>query len=133
MNNLRNKVSLIGFLGKDPELKSLDSGTTLAKFSIATNETYLNNQGEKISNTTWHSIVAWGKLAEICGQILKKGAEVVIEGKLINRNYEDATGTKRYVSEIHMNEMLLVGNRVLAKTEEPESTLEETDLASTES
>ena len=132
MNSLKNKVSLIGFLGKDPEIKSLESGNTLAKFSIATNETYLNGQGEKVSNTTWHPIVAWGKLAEICGQILKKGSEVVIQGKLINRSYEDSTGVKRYITEIQLNEMLLVGSKSSSKPEELESTLVDNEPASAE-
>ncbi len=82
MNKLKNRVQLIGFLGSDPELKSLESGNTLAKFSSATNETYLNAQGEKVTNTTWHSLVVWNKLAELCGKVLKKGSEVVVEGSL---------------------------------------------------
>ena len=109
MNALRNKVQLIGHLGNDPEIVNLESGTKLAKFSIATNETYKNAKGEKVEETQWHNIVAWGKTAEIVESYLTKGKEVAIEGKLTNRSYETKTGEKRYVTEIKCNELLMLG------------------------
>jgi single-strand DNA-binding protein len=109
MNALRNKVQLIGHLGNDPEIVNLESGTKLAKFSIATNETYKNAQGEKVEDTQWHNIVAWGKTAEIVESYLTKGKEVAIEGKLTNRSYETKTGEKRYITEIKCNELLMLG------------------------
>jgi single-strand DNA-binding protein len=111
MNSLKNKVTLIGNLGMDPELKELDSGRKLAKVSIATNESYKNNKGEKVTETQWHNLVAWGKTAEFMGKYLQKGSEVVIEGKLINRNYTDKDGAKKYITEIQVNDMLIVGTR----------------------
>jgi single-strand DNA-binding protein len=111
MNSLKNKVTLIGNLGMDPELKELDSGRKLAKVSIATNESYKNNKGEKVTETQWHNLVAWGKTAEFMGKYLQKGSEVVIEGKLINRNYTDKDGAKKYITEIQVNDMLIVGSR----------------------
>jgi len=109
MNSLRNKVQLIGNLGNDPEIITLENGTKLAKFSIATNESYKNAKGEKVTDTQWHNIVAWGKLAEISEDFLSKGKEVMIEGKLMNRSYETKEGEKRYVTEIKCNEMLMLG------------------------
>lgn len=94
MNSLRNKVQLIGNLGNDPEIITLENGTKLAKFSIATNESYKNAKGEKVTDTQWHNIVAWGKLAEISEDFLSKGKEVMIEGKLTNRSYETNEGEK---------------------------------------
>lgn len=109
MNALRNKVQLIGNLGMDPEVKSLDGGKKLAKMSLATNESYKNAQGEKVTETQWHNLVAWGKTAEIAEKFLNKGSEVVVEGKLIHRNYTDKDGVKRYVTEVEVSELLLVG------------------------
>ncbi len=109
MNALRNKVQLIGNLGNDPEIVTLDSGTKLAKFSIATNESYKNTQGEKVTDTEWHNVVAWGKTAEIVENYLVKGNEVAIEGKLTHRKYETKEGEKRYITEIKCNELLMLG------------------------
>jgi single-strand DNA-binding protein len=108
MNALRNKVQLIGNLGMNPEVKTLDGGKKLAKFSIATNESYKTAKGEKVTETQWHNVVAWGKTAEIIEKFLKKGSEVAIEGKLVNRNYEDKDGIKRYVTEIEAHELLML-------------------------
>ena len=108
MNALRNKVQLIGNLGMDPEIKNLDGGKKLAKMSIATNETYKNNKGEKVTETQWHNLIAWGKTAEICEKFLKKGSEIAVEGKLVNRNYTDKEGIKRYVTEIEIHEVLML-------------------------
>jgi single-strand DNA-binding protein len=109
MYSLRNKVQLIGNLGKVPEIKNTDSGKKLAKFSVATNEIYTNNKGEKVKETQWHNLVAWGKLAEIAEKFLDKGSEVVIEGKIITKDYLDKDGNKKYTTEIQVNEMLLMG------------------------
>lgn len=112
MNNLRNRVQLIGNLGMDPEFREFNSGKTkLAKFSLATSESYKNAEGKKITETQWHNVVAWGSSAEIAERFLKKGKEVAIEGKLIHRSYEDKEGIKRYTSEIVVNEILLIGAR----------------------
>jgi len=108
MNTLRNKVQLIGNLGNDPEIINLESGKTLAKFSIATNESYTNNKGEKITDTQWHNVVAWGKTAQIIEKYVGKGKEVAIEGKLTNRSYETKTGEKRYITEIVCNELMML-------------------------
>tara|TARA_B110000305_G_C19318124_1_gene577531 strand:- start:722 stop:1057 length:336 start_codon:yes stop_codon:yes gene_type:complete len=105
---IRNKVQLIGNLGDDPKITKLENGNSLAKFSIATNESYLNKTGDRVENTQWHNIIAWGKTAEIVEKILKKGNEVVIEGKLVNRSYEDDNGVKKYITEIQANELLKI-------------------------
>ena len=109
MNALRNKVQLIGNLGNDPEIVNLDGGNKLAKFSIATNETYKNAKGEKVTDTQWHNVVAWGKTAEIVENYLTKGNEVAVEGKLTHRSYETKEGEKRYITEIRCNELLMLG------------------------
>lgn len=109
MNSLKNKVQLIGNLGNDPEMITMENGSKLAKFSIATNETYKNAEGEKVTDTQWHNIVAWGKLAEIAENYLAKGKEVMIEGKLMTRSYETKDGDKRYITEVKCNEMLMLG------------------------
>ena len=109
MYALKNKVQLIGNLGNAPEVKNTENGKKLARFSMATNETYRGRTGEKITETTWHNVVAWGKVADIAEKFLTKGKEVAIEGKLVNRSYTDKDGIKRYVTEIQVNELLLIG------------------------
>jgi len=111
MNALRNKVQLIGNLGNAPEVKSTETGKKLARFSIATNENYLNINGEKVTETTWHNLIAWDKLAGIVEKYLKKGSEVVIEGKLINRSYTDKKGNKKFITEVQVNELLMIGDK----------------------
>ena len=108
MNSLRNKVQLIGRLGQEPEIITLDSGKKLAKFSIATNEKYKKASGEIVNDTQWHNLVAWNKTAEIIEQYVTKGKEIAIEGKLTSRSYEDKEGQKRYVTEIVVNELLML-------------------------
>ncbi len=112
MYSLRNKVQLIGNLGKAPEARNIDSGKKLVRFSIATNEMYTNQQGEKVKETQWHNIVAWGKLAEVAEKYLDKGSEVALEGKLITKDYTDKEGNKKHVTEVQVNELLLLGGRV---------------------
>lgn len=109
MNTLKNRVQLIGNAGNDPEVKTFEDGKKLATLSIATNESYKNEKGEKIENTQWHHIKAWGKTAEIIEKYVTKGKEIAIGGKLIHREYESKTGEKRYVTEILINELLLLG------------------------
>lgn len=109
MNTLRNKVQLIGNLGNDPEIVKLESGKMLAKFSIATNESYKNAEGEKVTDTQWHNVVAWGKTAEIVEKYVTKGKEIAIEGKLTTRAWDDKDGNKRYTTEVVCNELLMLG------------------------
>lgn len=111
MSTLRNKVQLIGNLGNDPEIIALESGRKLAKFSLATNESYKDVNGEKQTKTDWHNIVAWGKTAEIIEKYVTKGKEVAIEGKLTTRNYETKEGEKRYTTEVVCNELLMLGSK----------------------
>jgi len=104
-----NKVILVGNLGADPEVKFLGSGTQVANFRIATTENRVNRSGEKISLTEWHRIVAFGKLAEICGKFLSKGKQVYIEGRIQTRTWEDKDGNRRYTTEIIAMQMQMLG------------------------
>ena len=108
MNNLRNSVQLIGHLGNNPELKVLEGGKKLATMSMATKDVFKNSKGEKVVETTWHNIVAWGKLAENMEVLLRKGNEVAIKGKLQHNTYVDKDGIKRYHSQIVANEFMLL-------------------------
>jgi single-strand DNA-binding protein len=110
MNSIKNSVTLIGHLGKDPEVKQLQSGRSVARFSLATNETYRNQKGDKVTTTQWHNVVAWGKTAEMMSNLLKKGKEVVVHGKITYRNYEDKEGVARSIPEIVADEFILVGS-----------------------
>jgi single-strand DNA-binding protein len=107
MNTLRNKVQLIGNLGNDPEIITLDSGQKLAKFSLATNEYYKDADGQKQTKTEWHNLVAWNKTAELIENYVTKGKEIAIEGKLTNRSWDDKEGNKRYSTEVVVNELLM--------------------------
>jgi single-strand DNA-binding protein len=111
MNTLRNSVKLIGHLGANPEVKEFDGGNKVARFTIATNDSYKNKAGEKVENTEWHSVVAWGKTAEIAEKYLEKGKEVAIEGKLTHRSYDDKDGNKRYTTEVVINEFVMLGGK----------------------
>ena len=106
-----NKVILIGNLGKDPELRYAPSGAAVASFSLATNEQWKDQEGNPQERTTWHNLVVWGKLAEIAAEYLKKGRKVYIEGRLQYRDYEDKSGNKRYVTEIVVNDLVMLGSR----------------------
>ena len=112
MYALKNKVQLIGNLGNAPEVKTLESGKKMARFSVATSESYRNAKGEKVTDTQWHNLIAWGKVADIVEKFLTKGKEVAIEGKLINRSYNDKDGNKKYITEVQVNELLLLGAKV---------------------
>lgn len=108
MANLRNSVQLIGRLGKDPEIKTFSSGKKLATLTLATNETYTNQKGEKVKDTQWHNLIIWGKLVGVAQNYLKKGNEVAIEGKLVHRMYE-SNGEKKYITEINVNDLVMLG------------------------
>ena len=109
MQNLRNRVQLIEDLVKIQKLKRLQAVKSLLKFSIATSDSYRNSKGDKVEDTQWHNIVAWGKVGEIAGEYLSKGQEVALEGKLIHRSYETSDGDKKYITEINLNELLMIG------------------------
>jgi single-strand DNA-binding protein len=115
MYALKNKVQLIGNLGNNPEIRTIEGGKRMARFSVASNETYRTAKGEKVTETQWHNLIAWGKVADIAEQFLFKGSEVAIEGKLINRNYTDKDGNKRYVTEVQVHEVLMLGDKKPAK------------------
>ena len=111
-----NKVILIGNLGKDPEVKYLDSGVAVANFSLATTESYKNKEGERVNQTEWHNIVLWRGLAEVAEKWLKKGSSVYIEGKIKTRKWEDKDGNTRYNTEILADNMTMLGSK---STSEP--------------
>ncbi len=106
---MRNKVQLIGHVGQEPEIKNLEGGKKVANITLATNEVYYNDKGEKVEQTEWHRISAWGKTAEIIEKYVTKGKEIAIEGKLTHRSYDDKNGEKRYVTEVVASELLLLG------------------------
>jgi single-strand DNA-binding protein len=109
MNAMKNRVQLIGHLGNDPEIKNLDGGKKVANITIATNEVYYKENGDKVEQTEWHKVVAWGKTAELIEKYVTKGREIAIDGKLTHRSYEDKNGEKRYISEVVASEIILFG------------------------
>ena len=109
MSTLKNKVQLIGNVGNEPEITTLEGDKKVAKFSIATNESYKDSNGEKVQSTEWHNIIAWGKIAEIVENYVSKGKEIALEGKLTSRSYESRSGEKRYITEVVVDEILLLG------------------------
>jgi single-strand DNA-binding protein len=111
MNNLKNSVQLIGNIGMDPVIKNTETGKVMVKFTIATNESYKNQEGEKIEDTQWHNLIAWGKTVDIISNYIKKGDQVAVGGKLSSRAYDDKDGNKRYFTEIVVNEILMLGNK----------------------
>ena len=111
MRNLVNRVQLIGHLGKDVEAVDLGAGKRLAKTTIATNSAYLNKQGEKVQNTEWHNLLAWGKTAELMTALGTKGAKMAIVGKLSSRSYDDKNGIKKYVTEIIVDEFMVMNQK----------------------
>lgn len=106
-----NKVILIGNLGQDPELRYTGSGTAVCNMRLATTETYKDRDGNMVENTEWHNVVAWSRLAEICGEYLKKGSQVYFEGQLQTRQWEDKDGNTRYTTEVKVREMTMLGGR----------------------
>lgn len=111
MNTLRNHVQLLGNLGQDVTLSTFDSGSTKASFSLATTDYYKDKSGEKVQDTQWHNIIAWGKGAEIMSQSLSKGSKVLIKGKLVSRSYEDKDGQKKYITEILAKEFVSLDSK----------------------
>lgn len=111
MNAMKNRVQLIGNVGNDPEIKNLEGGKKVANFTIATNDSYRNDKGEKVDQTEWHKVVAWGKTAEIIEKFVTKGIQVGLDGKLTHRSYDDKNGEKRYITEILASEILLMGSK----------------------
>jgi len=106
MSTLKNKVQLIGHVGQTPEIKKFENGNKMARFSLATNDVYVNGKGEKIEQTYWHNLVAWGKTADIIENYVDKGKQIAIDGKLVNRSYETDKGEKRFITEVSVNEVL---------------------------
>jgi len=111
MNALRNKVQLIGRLGQEPEIVNFEDGNQLAKFSMATDDSYKDSEGNKIDRTHWHNVVVRGGLVKVVDNYVEKGQEIAIEGKLTSRSYDDKDGVKRYITEIMCNELLLLGSK----------------------
>ena len=108
MNALRNKVQLIGHVGQDPEIKTFEGGKKVASLSLATNDYYINAKGEKVEDTQWHKVKAWGKIAEIIEKYVVKGKEICVEGKLTYNHYLDKNNEKRYVTEVIINDILFL-------------------------
>ena len=109
MNNLKNRVQLIGHVGNDPEIKTFEGGKKLATITLATNDHYKNAKGEKVEQTEWHRLTAWGATAEIIEKFVKKGKEIAIDGKLTHRSYDDKNGEKKFITEVTISELMLLG------------------------
>ena len=109
MNAMRNKVQLIGHVGQEPEIKTFDGGKKVVNFTLATNEVDKNEKGEKVEQTEWHRVSAWGKVADIIEKYVTKGKEIAIEGKLTHRSYDDKNGEKRFITEVVANDIILLG------------------------
>lgn len=105
---MRNKVQLIGHVDQEPEIKTFEGGKKVANLTIATNEVYYKENGDKVENTEWHRVSAWGKTADIIEKYVTKGKEIAIEGKLTHRSYDDKDGNKRYITEVMVNELVLM-------------------------
>jgi single-strand DNA-binding protein len=110
MNSLKNRVTLIGNLGQDPETKTIETGKKVTTFTLATDDGYKNAEGQKVNETTWHNIIAWNGLAEIAGKYLKKGRQVAVEGRIVYRSYEDKKGVTKHITEIVLNDLVLLRN-----------------------
>ena len=109
MKTLRNSVHLVGNLGMDPEVKEVSNGNKMARFSLATSESYKTSSGERLTDTQWHNLVMWGGLADVAGKFLKKGKQVAVEGKLKSRIYDDKAGNRKYITEIIVNDLVMLG------------------------
>ena len=109
--SLRNKVTLIGYTGKEVEMMTFDNGTLKSNASLATNDHYTNAKGEKVEETQWHNLVAFGKTAEIFQKYVQKGREIAVEGKITYRSYDDKDGVKKYITEIRVDELVLLGGK----------------------
>lgn len=109
--SLRNRITLIGYTGKEVEMVNFENGNAKAVVSLATNDYYTNAKGEKVEETQWHNLIAFGKAAEIFQKYVPKGKEIAVEGKLTYRSYDDKDGVKRYITEIRVEEILLLGGK----------------------
>ena len=110
MKTMNNTVRLIGNLGFDPEVREIAKGRKVARFSVATNESYTNSAGERVTDTQWHTVVAWGRIADQVERMLSKGSPVMVEGRLVHRSYTGKEGVKRYVTEIVLNDFKVIAN-----------------------
>ena len=115
MTQLANNVQLIGHAGMAPEIKSFEKERKLARFRLATNEYYYDQKGERVENTQWHNLVAWGKTAELVEKLVTKGKELAVSGKLINRSWDDKDGNKKYITEVEINQLLVFGKAEQSK------------------
>lgn len=120
MNKINNTVRLIGNLGFDPEVREIAKGRKVARISVATNETYTNSEGEKVTDTQWHTVVAWGRTADMVQRLLRKGSPIALEGRLVHRSYTGKEGIKRFVTEIVLNDFKLVGPKREERNDEQE-------------
>jgi len=120
MNKLNNTVRLIGNLGYDPEVREVAKGRKVARISVATHESYTNQEGEKVTDTQWHTVVAWGRTAEMVQRLLRKGAPIALEGRLVHRSYTGKEGIKRYVTEIVLSDFKLIGPKREERIQEQE-------------
>jgi len=123
MSSLKNRAILIGRLGRDPETKTIESGKKVTHFTLATDDSYKNAEGQKVSEATWHNITAWNGLADVADRFLKKGREVAVEGRIVYRSYEDKKGVMKYITEIVLDDLVLLGsgkNNVNGKDKEGE-------------
>ncbi|HHL52242.1 MAG TPA: single-stranded DNA-binding protein [Flammeovirgaceae bacterium] len=111
MRNLRNRVQLIGNIGKEPVVKTFESGKTKATFSLATTEQYYDQNGKKVQDTQWHNLVAWGKTASFVENYLERGSRIAVEGKLTHRSYEDEQGNTRYITEVVVGEIMMLTSK----------------------
>ena len=111
MYTLKNKVQLIGHLGTAPDVRNTPTGKKWARLRLATSEAHRDENGAKVTDTQWHSLVAWGRVAEIAEKYLHKGSEIAIEGKLVSRSYTDKQGAKKYITEVQVNELLMLGEK----------------------
>lgn len=110
MNSLKNKVILVGRLGQNPETKTIEGNKKVTHFTLATDDSYRNTDGQKISEATWHNITAWNGLADVADRFLKKGVQVAVEGRIVYRSYEDKKGVTKNLTEIVLNDLVLLGS-----------------------
>lgn len=110
MNSLKNRAILIGRLGQNPDTKTIESGKKVTHFTLATDDSYKNSEGQRVSEATWHNIVAWNGLADVAGRFLKKGSQVAVEGRIVYRSYEDKKGVTKNITEIVLDDLVLLGS-----------------------
>ena len=110
MSSLKNRAILIGRLGRDPETKTIENGKKVTHFTLATDDSFKNADGQKVSEATWHNITAWNGLADVADRFLKKGREVAVEGRIVYRSYEDKKGVMKYITEIVLDDLVLLGS-----------------------